>query len=152
VPALTDAMLMRGTSKYNRIELADAFDRLKITGGPHHFETTRANLPEALRLVAHVLKEPAFPASEFEQLRQQTLVGIESSRSEPQAVAARALAEHFNIYPRGDVRAATTIEEDIADTRAATLEQLRPSTATTTAPRRPNWRSSATSMPTPSRR
>lgn len=125
VPALTGAMLMRGTTKYNRIELADAFDRLKMSGGPHHFETTRANLPEALRLAAHVLKEPAFPASEFEQLRQQTLVGIESSRSEPQALASRALAEHFNIYPRGDVRAETTIEEDLADTRAATLDQVK---------------------------
>jgi zinc protease len=125
VPALTGAMLMRGTTKYNRIQLADAFDRLKMSGGPHHFETTRANLPEALRLAAHVLKEPAFPASEFEQLRQQTLVGIESSRSEPQALASRALAEHFNIYPRGDVRAETTIEEDLADTRSATLDQLK---------------------------
>ena len=125
VPALADAMLMRGTSKYSRIELADAFDRLKISGSLHRFETTRANLAEALKLVAHVLKEPAFPPSEFEQLRQQTLVGIEASRSEPQSVASRALAEHFNVYPRGDVRAETTIEEDIADTRAATLEQLK---------------------------
>ncbi len=125
VPTLTDAMLMRGSSKYSRIALADEFDRLRISGSPHHFETTRSNLAAALRLVAHVLKEPAFPESEFEQLRQQTLVGIESSRSEPQSLASRALAEHFNIYPRGDVRAETTIEEDIADTRAATLDQLK---------------------------
>lgn len=125
VPALTGAMLMRGTTKYNRIALADAFDRLRISGSPNRFETTRANLADALRLVAHVLKEPAFPESEFEQLRQQTLVGIESSRSEPQSLASRALAEHFNIYPHGDPRAETTIEEDIADTRAATLDQLQ---------------------------
>jgi zinc protease len=125
VPALTSAMLMRGSTKYSRIALADAFDKLRISGGPNRFETTRANLAEALRLVAHVLKEPAFPAAEFEQLRQQTLVGIESSRGEPQSVASRALAEHFNTYPRGDPRAETTIEEDIADTRAATLDQLK---------------------------
>jgi zinc protease len=125
VPALTGAMLMRGTTKYNRIALADAFDRLRISGSPNRFETTRANLADALRLVAHVLKEPAFPEAEFEQLRQQTLVSIESSRSEPQSLASRALAEHFNIYPHGDPRAETTIEEDIADTRAATLGQLK---------------------------
>ncbi|MBC7452671.1 MAG: insulinase family protein, partial [Massilia sp.] len=125
LPALTGAMLMRGTSKFNRIELADAFDKLRITGSAHHFETTRANLAEALRLVAHVLKEPAFPASEFEQLRQQALVGIESNRSEPEALAGRALARHFNLYPRGDIRAETSIEEDLADTRAATLEQVK---------------------------
>ena len=125
VPALTAAMLMRGSTKFDRIALADAFDKLRIAGGPHRFETTRANLAEALRLVAHVLKEPAFPAAEFEQLRQQVLVGIESSRSEPQAVASRALAAHFNTWPRGDPRAETTIEQDIADTRAATLAQVK---------------------------
>ncbi|MBC7452683.1 MAG: insulinase family protein [Massilia sp.] len=125
LPGLTGAMLMRGTSKYSRIELADAFDKLKMTGSVHHFETTRANLADALRLVAHVLKEAAFPASQFEQLRQQMLVAIESSRSEPESLAGRALAEHFNLYPRGDIRAETSIEEDLADTRAATLEQIK---------------------------
>ncbi|TFW29574.1 M16 family metallopeptidase [Massilia horti] len=125
VPGLTAAMLMRGTSKFNRVQLADEFERLKISGGLTHFETTRENLPEALKLVAHVLKEPSFPAAEFEQLRQQTLVGLEASRSEPQSVAARALGQHFNIYPRGDVRAATTLEEDIADVKRATLDDLK---------------------------
>jgi zinc protease len=125
VPELTAGMLMRGTTKYNRVELADAFDRLKISGGPTHFETTRENLPEALRLVAHVLREPSFPAAEFEQLRQQSLVGLEASRAEPQSVAARALAEHFNIYPRGDIRAETTLDEDIADVKNARLDDLK---------------------------
>jgi zinc protease len=125
VPALTASMLARGTTKYDRVALTDAFDKLRMTGGPHQFETTRANLADALRLAAHVLKEPSFPAAEFEQLRSQSLVAIESSRSEPQAVASRALAEHFNTYPKGDVRAETTIDEDIADIRAATLDQVQ---------------------------
>ncbi|WP_020652463.1 M16 family metallopeptidase [Massilia niastensis] len=125
VPALTAAMLMRGTTRYSRAELADAFDKLKIAGGPAHFQTTRANLPEALRLVAHVLKEPAFPEAEFEQLRQQSLVGLEASRGEPQSVATRALARHFEQYPRGDIRHENTLEEDIADIKAARLEELK---------------------------
>lgn len=125
VPGLTAAMLMRGTTKYSRVQLADMFDKLKISGGLTHFETTRENLPEALRLVAHVLKEPAFPGAEFEQLRQQALVGLESGKSEPQELASRALAEHFDIYPHGDVRHETTLEEDIADIKRATLEDLK---------------------------
>jgi zinc protease len=125
VPALTAAMLMRGTSKYDRTELADEFERLKISGSPTHFETTRENLPEALKLVAHVLKEASFPAAEFEQLRQQSLVGLEASRNEPQSVAMRALAEHFNIYPHGDPRAETTLDEDIADIKRATLDEVK---------------------------
>jgi zinc protease len=125
VAGLTGAMLMRGTTRYDRVQLADAFDRLKISGSTRRFETTRSNLAEAMRLVAHVLKEPAFPATEFEQLRQQLLVGLESGRGEPQEVAGRALGQHFNLYPRGDVRAATSIDDDIADLKAAKLEQLR---------------------------
>jgi zinc protease len=125
VPELTGSMLMRGTSKYSRIQLADEFERLKISGGLTHFDTTRENLPEALRLVAHVLKEASFPAAEFEQLRQQVLVGLDASRAEPQAVASRALGEHFNIYPRGDVRYEATLDEDIADIKRATLDELK---------------------------
>ena len=125
VPSLTAAMLARGTSQYNRVALTDAFERLRMTGGPHQFETTRANLPDALRLAAQVLKSPSFPAAEFAQLRAQMLVAIEASRSEPQALAARALARHFNTWPRGDVRYEGSIDDDLADTRAATLEQVQ---------------------------
>jgi zinc protease len=124
IPALTSSMLMRGTSQYSRAQLADAFDKLKMSGSPRHFQTTRENLPEALKLAAHVLKEPAFPASEFEQLRKQMLVGLEASRAEPQSVAGRALAAHFEQYPRGDIRHANTLEEDIEDVKAARLEDL----------------------------
>ncbi|MBD8531979.1 MULTISPECIES: pitrilysin family protein [unclassified Massilia] len=125
VPGLTGAMLMRGTSRYTREQLADEFDRLKIAGGLTHFQTTREHLPEALRLVAHVLKEPAFPAAEFEQLRRQALVSLEASRAEPQALAARALARHFDLYPKGDVRHANSFDEDLAELNAARLEDLR---------------------------
>ncbi|MBQ5942912.1 pitrilysin family protein [Massilia sp. AB1] len=125
VPALTSAMLMRGTTRYTRAQLADAFDKLKMTGSPTHFQTTRANLPEALKLAAHVLKEPGFPEAEFEQLRQQSLVGLEASRAEPESVAARALARHGDPYPRGDVRHANSLEEDIEDIKAARLDDLK---------------------------
>jgi len=125
VPQLTSAMLMRGTSRYDRTQLADAFEKLKIAGSPTHFQTTRENLPEALKLVAHVLREPAFPAAEFEQLRQQTLVSLEASRNEPSEVSSRALSEHFDLYPKGDVRHVNTLEEDIVDAKAATLDQVK---------------------------
>ena len=125
IPSLTAAMLTRGTSRYTRAQLADEFERLKINGGLTHFQTTRANLAEALKLVAHVLREPVFPQSEFDQLRQQTLVSLDASRNEPGAVAQRALGVHFNLYPRGDVREETTLEQDIADIQAAKLSDLQ---------------------------
>jgi len=125
IPGLTAAMLTRGTTRYDRVQLADAFDKLKIAGSPTHFQTTRENLPAALKLVAHVLREPSFPAAEFEQLRQQSLVSLDASRSEPTNVASRALNEHFDIYPKGDIRHETTLEEDVADIKAAKLDDLK---------------------------
>ena len=72
------AMLMRGTQKHTRQQLQDELDQLKTqmtaTGGENDatvsLTTIRANLPAALRLAAEVLRQPAFPESEFEQLRQ----------------------------------------------------------------------------------
>ncbi|MGH8856135.1 MAG: M16 family metallopeptidase, partial [Telluria sp.] len=40
------------------------------------------------------------------------------------SVASRSLAAHFEQYPRGDIRHANTLEEDIEDVKAARLEDL----------------------------
>ncbi|HEY5800732.1 MAG TPA: insulinase family protein, partial [Burkholderiaceae bacterium] len=125
LPGMTSAMLSRGTTRYTRQQLADAFDRLRISGSLNSFTTTREHLAEALRLVAHVMKEPAFPQAEFEQLKQRALVGIEASRNDPQALAARELARLFNPYPKGDVRAAMPLDEQLATVQAVTLEAVK---------------------------
>jgi zinc protease len=125
VQALTQSLLTRGTSKYTREQLSDALDKLRVAGSIDHFETTRSNLADALELVAHVYKEPSFPAAELEQLRQQAVVGIEASRNEPQAVASRVMGQRFNAYPAGDIRAAQSIDEEIASIQAVTLDQVK---------------------------
>ena len=123
------AMLARGTTKYTRAELSDQWEKLKVTGrvsGPSaDLQTTRANLEGALRLTAHVLREPSFQESEFEQLRNQQVTGIMAQLSEPTARASEELAKHFNTYPKGDWRYQPTLEESLADTRAAKLEDAR---------------------------
>ncbi len=125
VQGMTLAMLARGTSKYTREQLSDTMDKLRMTGGIDRFETTRSNLADALALMAHVYKEPSFPAAELEQLRQQAIVGTEASRNEPQAMASRVMAQYFDPYPKDDVRATRTIDEEIADIKAVTLEQVK---------------------------
>lgn len=126
---LAGQMLTRGTTKYTRTQLSDETERLKIsgrmggTGGS--FQTTRPNLEEALKLAAHVLKEPSFPESEFEQLRTQSLTSIQAQLAEPNARGSEALSRHFNAYPRGDWRYSSTLEESIEDIKAAKLEDVR---------------------------
>ena len=127
--SLAGRMLTRGTTKYSRVELTDEFERLKVTGrvsGPGgSFQTTRPNLEGALRLVAHVLREPTFPQSEFDQLVNQTVTSITASLSEPEARAADALSKHFNIYPKGDPRYSPSLEESLEEVKAAKLEEVK---------------------------
>ncbi len=125
VANLTREMLTRGTSKYNRAQLADEMAKLKMTGDLRAFDTTRANLPGALALVAHVMRSPEFSESELAQAKKGLLTRYESQRNEPQAVASNAVTLHMNRHPKGDVRAAETIDESIAAISAVTLDQIK---------------------------
>src|SRR6266508_1989949 len=126
-------MLLRGTQKHTRQQIKDEFDRLKVrvhvSGGPTQatvsVETVRENLPQTLKLVAEVLRQPSFPASELEQLRQENLAQIEQQKTDPDSIGQTAFNRHMNPYPRGDVRYTATPEESVADYTAATLEDVK---------------------------
>ena len=130
---LVGEMLMRGTTKHSRQQIQDEFDHLKArvfifgnaTQAGVSVETTRENMPAVMRLVAEILREPLFPANEFDLLKQEDLAAIEQQKSEPTQIAFTAFARHINQYPKGDVRYVSTTEEDLADINAATLEQLK---------------------------
>ena len=121
-------MLDRGTTRFTRTQLADELERLKISGriggAGAAFQTTRPNLDEALRLMAHVLREPTFPESEFEQLRNQTIAAIQSQLAEPNARGAEALARHFNAYPKGDWRHVPSLDEALAEAKAVKRDEV----------------------------
>jgi zinc protease len=129
VSRLTGQMLMRGNSRFNREQLKDEFEKLKVSGGVSglnaEFQTTKANLSAAIRLTAQTLREPTFPEAEFEQLKKQSLTSIESQRSDPSALAASELAAHFNLYPKGDFRYSATLDEELADLNAASLQNVK---------------------------
>ncbi|GLH65767.1 M16 family metallopeptidase [Geothrix edaphica] len=132
-PELTGAMLMRGTLKHSRQELVDAFDKLKaevmVTGGATSAQARltvpRENLAATLKLVAEVLREPAFPASELETLVKQQTTGIESQRQEPQAKAMEFLGQTFDAYPAGHPSAYRPLETRIQDLKTAKVEDLK---------------------------
>ncbi len=133
VASLTGQMLIRGTRTKSRQQIKDEFDRLKARVGLSgsetalngRFETTRENLPAVLRLLGEVLREPAFDAKEFDELRQQSLAGLEENRSDPQALGFNAFQRYLSPYPKGDPRYTATIDEEIEDYQAATVEEVR---------------------------
>jgi zinc protease len=132
VASLTSAMLMRGTTKLTRQEIQDELNRLRarmnVFGGAAQamamIETTREHLPAVMRLLSHVLREPAFGATELEQLKQEQLVSIEQQRSEPAQVAFTAFNRHLGPYQKGDIRYTRTPDEQAADVEAATLDEV----------------------------
>ncbi len=130
---LAGSMLMRGTKNRSRQEISDELDRLKVQGGvgggaliaSGSFTTVRENLVAALRLVAEILREPAFDAKEFDLLREERLAGIESQRSEPMAQVPMAMGRHFSPWPADHPRYSPTFDEQIERLNAATVEEAR---------------------------
>jgi zinc protease len=131
--AVAGSMLMRGTKNRSRQQIEDEIDRLKaqinVDGGLEaataDIQTTEANLSGALRLAAEMLREPSFPEAEFEQVRQQMIAGAERSRPEPGTLAQVELQRHLWPYPRGDARYVSTPDEDIAELKALTLDDVK---------------------------
>jgi zinc protease len=130
---LAGQMLMRGASKHTREQIQDELDKLKaranVFGSPTQagatIETTRENLPAVMRLVAEILREPSFPAKEFELLKQDLITNIENQRSEPTSIAFNAFSRHMSPYPKGHVNYVKTIDEEVADVKAVTIDDVK---------------------------
>ena len=130
---LAGDMLSRGTQKRDRQAFEDELDRLRAkltlagseTSTSASGETVRANLADVLRLAAEAMRTPSFPATEFEKLKREIATGLEASRTEPNAIAQRALARHDNPYPKGDVRYAPTLDEQLANYAGASLDDVK---------------------------
>lgn len=126
-------MLNRGTLKHTRQQVKDEFDKLKAqariggSGGSANVfvETTRENLAPAMKLAAEVLREPAFPEAEFEQLKQEALAQLEAQRSDPQAVAGQAFRRYLYPFDKSDVRYTETFDEEAAAIKALTLDDVK---------------------------
>lgn len=121
----TTTMLTRGAAGMTRQQLSDRMAKLKIAGSPTAFRTTGENLPEALRLMARILREPSFPEAEFEQMRAQMLTALERVKSDPRSIASDWLARHFNVYAVDDPRYPASTEETIERVRAMKVDDLR---------------------------
>jgi len=130
---LAAAMLMRGTTRRSRQEIDDALDasraRLSIGGNGAgtqvRGQTVHEHLPDTLRLVAEILREPSFPASEFDKLKRERQTDVEAGRSDPGDVAERALGRYGNPYVQGDVRYVPTVDEEARNLEIANLDAVR---------------------------
>jgi len=107
------AMLLdHGTRNRSRQQISDAIDALgatvSITGGATSVEVNiaapGAHLPALITLIGDVLRNPVFPDDELTAWRRSQITATHNAMTEPQALAARALARHAQPWPSDDVR------------------------------------------------
>lgn len=93
------SLLEEGTRTRDANALAEAQERLgasinigaSMDRSTANLSTPTANLGSSLTLLADVLRNPAMDADAFERVRAQRLTGIAGERTQPAAIAARAL-------------------------------------------------------------
>ena len=130
---LSAAMQKRGTVRHSRQQIEDMLDALhskfEVNGGETAVtiagESVRSRLADTLRLAAEVLREPSFPAPEFEKLKREIVASLEERRTEPESIAERALGRLGNPYPPGDVRYMPTLDEELKLFAGAKLEDVK---------------------------
>ena len=144
-------LMMAGTKKHDRQALREELDALGIRISPggggggrggrraaaaeaaagaagqltFSVEAKRETLPKALELLGEILREPAFPAEEFETSKVRMLSMIESGVTEPGTLARTKLSRVLSPYTKDDVQYVPTIEESLQRTREVTLDQVR---------------------------
>ena len=132
ISATTAALLDRGTKALTRQEIQDKFDALHANvgfGGSAGnvmvgISTRSEHLPQVIELVMHIVREANFPESELAEHQRQASASIKSARTEPGALASRALARHANPWPRTDVRYVPTFDESLEDIESVTRDDL----------------------------
>lgn len=131
--AMLPNLMRRGTKNKSRQQIEDTLTKLKAQvmanggGGKLSFlvAVRRETLPQVLDLLYEIIREPSFPAADFEILKNQNRDGLEKSKTEPQPLAQRALLRAMFPYPEDDVRRTPTIEKSLENINNLTLEKVK---------------------------
>jgi zinc protease len=106
VAGMTASLLDDGTAKRSAAEIANQLQGLGANVGAGSgwdstnvtLSTLTKNMDAALGIYADIIQNPAFPASEFEALRNRQLIGLRQQKANPNAIANVA----FNKVLYGD--------------------------------------------------
>ena len=141
---------MRGTKTKTRQQLQDAMDKLdaRITmnggggGGGRggagggaavgglssataSIQAPAKNFDAALRLAVEILREPAYPDADFDQVKTQRIKALENAPTEPQQLAQEVLQRHLSPYSKGDAQYVGTREDQLVAMRKVTLADVK---------------------------
>ncbi len=133
VSELVAGMIDKGGGGLTRVQIQDRLDALKSelrissSGDEVRIDmlSRRETLPDAVALLAQLLRNPAFPPIALEELKRQIASEIDAQRDDPEAIVSNALARRGDPYPRGDVRHARSFDERLQDSMAVTVERMK---------------------------
>ncbi|MGB5553226.1 MAG: pitrilysin family protein [Flavobacteriaceae bacterium] len=133
LPSFTAKMLNKGTTTRNRQQIEDELAKLKSSlsfrgsnGNIYaNLDTTEEHLMPSLALMADMLKNPVFEASELEKLKTEELASLESYKNEPQFIASQKAAEINNSYPKGHPNYVMSVEEQVAAIKSVSVEDIK---------------------------
>jgi zinc protease len=133
VASYTARMLDKGTKTNSRQDIEDKLSALKSSvyfNGNNgrvyaYVSSTKNDLMATLALMTDMLKNPVFDAAELEKLKTQDLASLEENKSEPQSVVSRQIGLLNNNYPKGHPNYTMTYEEEVAATKAVTIDAVK---------------------------
>lgn len=136
---LLGPMLFRGTQRKTFAQINDAFDDLDTELQPPEpgvlaasdpqitlsLQTTRAQLPAVLKLLAELLQESSFPSDQLERVRKEQITQVQSSLQQPVALAANEVLRRLQDYATDDPRHVATLPARIQQLSAPTAPDLQ---------------------------
>ncbi len=141
------SMLMAGTKTMNRQMLQEKLDALGVSlnagmgGGGRRggrgggggggvgslsfsLDAKRESLVQGIKILGEILRDPAFPQDEFDQMKLRTVTRMSSMLTEPDTQAGDKLSRALSKYPPSDPRFVPTTPERIKELESLTLERV----------------------------
>lgn len=131
LPSLTAAMLSQGTLLNNKFKFSEKLQKLgvtlNITGSTSKinidFKCLKKDLDQVISLLAEELRSPLMDQTEFENLKQQFIGNTQQKLNDPSQRGSIALTQA--IYLKGNPNYSLSVEEDLANIKIATLEDVK---------------------------
>jgi len=126
------SLMKRGTKKHNRLEIDDIVNKLgaSLDGDSgtgtltFSWQAKRSTLAAVLAVLGEIIREPSFPAKEFDILKRAEHQDLEKGLADPQALAIQYLRRHMHPYPKDDLRYQPTIEESLERLKNTSVDQV----------------------------
>ncbi|OXB00910.1 M16 family metallopeptidase [Flavobacterium pectinovorum] len=131
IPSLTTSLLSKGTTLNDKFKFSEKLQKLgvninigasntKINIG---FKCLKKDLDQVIVLLAEELRSPLFDKTEFENLKMQFTGNTQQNLNDPGERGDIALSQA--IYEKGNPNYSLSVEEDLANIKNATLDEVK---------------------------